>query len=123
MNANVGPNATYLGRWVDDDANSMTPDVDTGYKNPIPTLARRQITAFDHPGDPYYYSVVFGSTADAGGNLVVYTWSDANSYNGSNIQRATLLNGFELGIVPEPASLVMIVVGLVGIAGFRRRTC
>lgn len=123
LNANVGPNATYQGIYVDDDADPNTPLVNTGYKNPVPTLARRQITAFDHPLDPYYYSAVFGTTADANGKIVIYTWSDANTYGGSNVQRATLLNGFELGIVPEPTSLVLFALGVVGVAGRRRRAC
>jgi hypothetical protein len=127
MNANVGPNATYQGIYedVDDDMDPMTPAVETntGYKNPIPTLRRSPISGTDHAGNPYYYSATFGSIADAGGNLVVYTWSDANKYGGNDIQRATLLSGFELGIVPEPTSLVLVIVGLVGIAGLRRRPC
>lgn len=121
LNANVGPNATYLGRWVDDDMDTNTPDVDTGYKNPIPILARRPITAFDHPLSPYYYSASFGTTADATGKVVVYTWSDANTYNGSDIQRASLLNGFEIGYVPEPTSVALFAMGLIGLAGRRRR--
>ena len=87
LNANVSMNATYLGRYVDDDADPLTPDVDTGYKNPIPTIGRRPITAFDHPGNPYYYSATFGTVADATGKAVIYTWSDANTYNGAQIQR------------------------------------
>lgn len=121
LNANVGPNATYLGRWVDDDADPNTPDVNTGYKNPIPTLSRRPITAVNHELYPYYYSATFGSVADATGKVVVYAWADANSYNGSNIQRATLLNGFVIGLVPEPTSFVLLFIGLVGISGRRRR--
>lgn len=121
LDANVGPKATYQGRFVDDDADPNTPDVDTGYKNPIPTLYRRQITAFDHPGGPYYYSATFRTLANANGEVIVYTWSDANTYGGSNIQRASILNGFEIGLVPEPTSLVLFGISLIGFAGYRRR--
>jgi hypothetical protein len=122
LNANVDPDpAVYLGIYTDHDMDPNTPDVDTGYKNPIPTLDRSPISGLDHADDPYYYSATFRSTADAGGNLVVYGWSDANTYGGNNIQRASLINGFQIGIVPEPATVVLFALGLGMFMGHRRR--
>jgi hypothetical protein len=125
LNANVAPDAVYLGVYTDEDVDMdpMTPAVETntGYKNPIPTLARSPISGLDHADNPYYYSATFGSVADAGGNLVVYGWSDANKYGGSDIQRATVINGFEIGIVPEPMAMLLFTIGLVGVGGLRRR--
>jgi hypothetical protein len=122
MDANRDPDpAVYLGVYTDHDMDPNTPDADTGYKNPIPTLARSPISGLDHADDPYYYSATFRSTADAGGRLVVYGWSDANTYGGSTIQRASLLNGFQLGLVPEPGAMVLFAFGLAGIGSVRRR--
>jgi hypothetical protein len=125
LNANVAANSVYLGVYTDEDVDMdpMTPAVETntGYKNPIPTLARSPITGLDHAENSYYYSATFGSIADAGGNLVVYGWSDANKYGGNDIQRASLIDGFEIGIVPEPASLVLFGFASIGVAVLSRR--
>lgn len=110
MDANVGAGASY----------QPTQEAPVGYKNPIPTLARALSTG---PGsaDPWAYSASFFTLADANGIVTVYTWADADSFDGQNVQRATVFNGFEIGIAPEPTSFAMFALGFIGLAGLRRR--
>lgn len=58
MDANVGPQAVYQPIWVDHDANAATPDVPTGYKNPIPTIVRTPVSGPDSlsAADPLYHA-------------------------------------------------------------------
>ena len=122
MDTNVSAGALYQPVWgsVDHDMDPNTPNVDqdTGYKNPIPTLVRAPISGPDSD-DPYAYAATLLSTADANGNLTVYTWSDPQSY--SNTQTVSLLNGFQLAAIPEPASLALLGMALVGAALRRSR--
>jgi hypothetical protein len=125
MNANVGANAVYQPIWFDHDANAGTPDVPTIYKNPIPTIARSPVSGPDalSSGNPYYHSATFITKSDASGVVVVYNWSDPNGY-GTTSQGATLLNGFQLGIgVPEPGTVGLAAVSLIGLLRLRRRVC
>jgi len=71
-------------------------------------------------GNQFMLSTGFNTTADATGNITVYTWSDPNSPQVSDTQGASLLNGFTLTI-PEPASSVLFAVGLLGAMVTRRR--
>lgn len=87
-----------------------------GVNNPIPT-ARRSPVSGPSSADPFGYAASFYTTADASGVVEVYGWGDPNSYSG--VQSATLLNGFQLAAVPEPASFVLVAFGLAGVA-FRR---
>ena len=124
-------------RWTDEDrlggldgpgaymdanfgAGSVYQPAPGGANNPIP-YARRRPTSGPDSTDPYAYSATFVTSADGSGNVVVYTWADPNSYSG--VQGASLLNGFQLGEVPEPASLVLCAFGVVGIAFRRVRSC
>jgi hypothetical protein len=107
MDANVSAGAAYA------------PAVG-GANDVIPHLRRSQISGPDLPNQPLYYSTTFRTKADASGKITVYTWSDPNDPQISTTQGAALLNGFQLA-VPEPASLVLFAVGLVGIVGLRRR--
>jgi hypothetical protein len=116
LDANVGAGASYQ---------PVTADPNPGlYKNPIPTLARTPVSGPDSlsASDPYFHSASIITKADATGKITVYTWSDPNGF-GSNVQGATLINGFQLGVgtVPEPASFGLLALGLAGFAGLRRR--
>lgn len=94
-------------------AGSLYQPAPGGANNPIP-YARRRPTSGPDSSNPLAYSATFTTVADAGGVVTVYTWADPNSYSGT--QTATLLNGFTLGEIPEPASLALCAFGLVGLA-------
>jgi hypothetical protein len=93
-----------------------------GVNNPIPKYARSQVAGPDALSqvNTFFHSASFLTTADATGKLTIYSWSDPNGF-GSTVQGASLLNGFSIGNIPEPASLALVFVGLAGLAGFRRR--
>lgn len=112
MDANVGAGESYQATDVDP----------VGYKNPIPTLRRTLMTGPSRPGNAWAYASTFGTTADGSGVVTVYGWADNDSFDGQNGQRASVFNGFQIGIVPEPASLVMFGMGLLGLAVCRRRS-
>jgi len=111
LDANVSPGAAYA------------PAIG-GTNNPIPTLGRSQVSGPDSlsAGNVLYHSATFSPVADATGKITVYTWSDPNSPQIAQTQGATLLNGFLIETVPEPASLVLVSMGALGllIAGRRR---
>jgi hypothetical protein len=109
MDANVGAGQSYQ------------PAVG-GVNNPIPKKGRSQVAGPDSlsASDPYFHSLTFLTTADASGKVTVYTWSDPNGF-GSTVQGASLLNGFQLGIVPEPASIGLCALGLAGLMSTYRR--
>jgi len=111
LDANVSPGAAYA------------PAIG-GTNNPIPTLGRSQVSGPDSlsAGNVLYHSATFSPVADATGKITVYTWSDPNSPQIAQTQGATLLNGFLIETVPEPASVVLVFMGAVGllIAGRRR---
>jgi hypothetical protein len=96
-------------------------DVDpVGYKNPIPTLKRSRVTG-PNAENPYPYEATFRTFADGSGVATIYTWADFDAFDGNNVQLATVLNGFQLAVVPEPTTFALFGLGLVGLAGLRRR--
>ena len=122
LDANVSAGASYQPVFVDDDMDANTPPVNTGYKNPVPILGRSQVAGPDSLSqvNTLFHSASFLTTADGSGVATIYTWADPNGF-GQTVQGASLLNGFQLGPVPEPASLVLVALGLCGLAGYRRR--
>jgi hypothetical protein len=109
LDANVGAGASYQ------------PAVG-GVNNVIPYWARSQVAGPDSLSqvDTFFHSATFATTADANGVVTVYTWSDPNGFGGT-VQGASLLGGFQIGNIPEPTSLVLFAIGLVGVAVRRRR--
>lgn len=114
LDANVSPGALYQPIY----SSPADPMTDGTYKNPIPTLNRHQISGPDS-ADPYAYSGSFLTTANGAGMVEVYGWNDSNGYGGT--QLASLIGGFQLAQVPEPASLILIGMGMIGLAVYRRR--
>jgi hypothetical protein len=113
LDANVGAGATYP-------AIAQEPNPGT-YKNPIPTLSRSPVSGPDNQ-DPYHYSATFYSKADANGRVTVYGWSDPNGL-APNVQGASILNGFQIGLAPEPTwfcSDWVWFAWLTRVAGFAR---
>jgi hypothetical protein len=110
MDANVAPGAAYA------------PAVG-GANDPIPHLGRSQVSGPDSLSfaDPYYHSASFLTKADGLGTVTVYSWSDPNDPQIAETQAAALLNGFQLANIPEPTSLVLVALGLCGLAAYRRR--
>jgi hypothetical protein len=111
--------------WLDTNGFAATTEYTVG-NNPIPTLARSQTSGPDtlsNAGNPYYHSASFLTTADANGRVTIYTWSDPNTPGtAATTQRASLLNGFQLGTIPEPGTLLMFGMGLTFLIVKRRRT-
>jgi hypothetical protein len=105
MDANVGAGARYQ-------------PAPGGVNNPIPTKKRSPISG-PPSNDPYGYAASYLAVADGSGVLELYTWADPNSFSGT--QSATLLNGFQLGIIPEPTSLAMFGICSIGLLFVGRR--
>jgi hypothetical protein len=114
MDANVGPGALY-GPVYGSPADPMTDGI---YKNPIPTAVRQRLSGPDS-ADPYAYAATFNTTADGSGVIEVYGWGDPQSFSGT--QTVSLLNGFQLAQVPEPASLALVALGMLGLSIWRKR--
>lgn len=97
-----------------------------GANDPIPHLGRSQISGPNSLAEPvlggnyFYFSSSFLTKADANGKVTVYTWSDPNDPQISTTQGASILSGFEL-TVPEPTSLVLMGIGLIGAIVLGRR--
>jgi hypothetical protein len=100
-------------------AGSLYQPAPGGVNNPIPTRRRTPISGPAN-ADPYGHAATYRVVANGSGVLELYGWGDPNTYSGT--QTAALMNGFQLGIAPEPTSLAMFVVGLLAVmlAGRRR---
>jgi hypothetical protein len=105
MDANVGAGASYQ-------------PAAGGALNPIPHYTRSPVSG-PAAVDTYTYSTSFFTSSDASGVVTVYTWADPNSFSG--VQGASLLNGFLLGVVPEPASTAIVSIGAAGLLFICRR--
>jgi hypothetical protein len=99
MDANVGAGASYQ-------------PAPGGANNPIPKKYRSPVSG-PAGADLYTYAANFASQTNASGVLTLYTWADPNSFSG--VQGASLLNAFQIGLVPEPASLAVFSLGVVGV--------
>jgi hypothetical protein len=114
QDANVAPGSAYM------------PAIG-GTMNPIPTLGRSQVSGPDsltlrnQGGNPFWFSSSFLVKSSATGSVTIYTWSDPNSPQIAQTQGASLLNGFRLASLPEPTSIALFAIGLVGLVGLRRR--
>jgi hypothetical protein len=115
MDANVGPGALYGPVY----GSPADPVNDGNYKNPIPTAVRSPVSGPDS-ADPYAYAATFLTKANGSGVIEVYGWGDPQSFSGT--QTVSLLNGFQLGQVPEPTSLVLFGLGMMGLTVYRRRS-
>jgi hypothetical protein len=105
LDANVGAGASYQ------------PAVG-GTLNPIPTWARSAVSG-PAGADAYTYAATFPAVSNGSGVAVFYGWTDANSFSG--VQGAALLNGFTVGLAPEPASAGLFAMALLGLSNIRRR--
>lgn len=63
---------------------------------------------------------VFTLTADANGDLSLYGFG-GNGTTGSQNADTTYIDGFQIAVAPEPASMGLLVTGLIGIVARRRR--
>jgi hypothetical protein len=108
------------GAWMDANvgAGALYQPAPGGVNNPIPTKWRSP-TSGPASVDPYGYAATYRAVADGSGVLELYTWADPNSFSGT--MTATLLNGFQLAVAPEPTSLAMLAMGLIGLLFVRRR--
>ena len=125
LDANGDPDpVSYQPVFVDNDMDPNTPVVNTGYKNPIPTKGRSQVAGPDSlsMSNFYFHSKSFVTRANASGVITVYTWADPNGF-GNTVQGASLLNGFQLGNIPEPATLLIFGLGMTFVVAQRRRIC
>jgi hypothetical protein len=99
-------------------AGSLYQPAPGGVNNPIPTK-RRSIISGPAAADPYAHAATYRAVSNGSGVLELYMWGDPNTYSGT--QTATLLDGFQLGVAPEPTSLAMFAMGLVGMMLAARR--
>jgi hypothetical protein len=105
LDANVGAGASYQ------------PAVG-GINNVVPHYERSPVSGAAG-ADAYTYARSFVTNANASGVVTIYTWADPNTFSG--IQGASLLNGFQLGVAPEPTSFVLCGLGFIGLVLQSRR--
>jgi hypothetical protein len=67
------------------------------------------------PDPEYYYSGSFIAQSNATGQLSIFGWYDGYKWEGTYI---SAINGFTIGLVPEPATMVLL--GLGGLALLRK---
>jgi hypothetical protein len=101
-----------------------------GGANGVPALGR-SFMGNSYPTDPnnpyaskagfvseYASAAAFMFTADGSGNATIYAWNDSIAFTG---QQAAVINGFQLGLVPEPTTLTLLGIGaLLGLYQIRR---